>query len=200
MTADRPQGLPIEKLLQGVREAFIARADAVFDFDSGLKDVYARARLVNSRHSADPPAADWRTATADAVQRQIDRLASMLRLIDRGYSQTAFDHLQRAMELLFEIRAGWPDNRLSRSHLMSLMAMAADHVKVADAALRSHSKLSLAEAVQTKLNDLGPISVDPIDELETLRCLTQEALNADPPAARPRLNANRIWDRGQGNR
>lgn len=139
----------VEELLRAARAAFVARADAAYDFDAGLADVRTRARA--------------------SVYGHIDRLASMLTLVDRQGSNLAFDHVQRAREVLFELRSRVSDRRMSPTQRSVLLAQIGDHLMTADAILRSESGASLADAMQARLAELGPVPVDALGEFEALR-------------------------------
>ena len=139
----------VEELLRAARAAFVARADAEYDFDAGLADV--------------------RTRASASVYEHIDRLASMLTLVDRQDSNLAFDHVQRAREVLFELRSRMLDSRTSPARRAVLLAQIGDHLRTADAILRAEGGGSLADAMQARLADLGPVSVDALGEFEALR-------------------------------
>lgn len=142
-----------EERLRAARAAYIAQADATFDFDAGLAEVRARARA----------------SVDERVYEHVDRLASMLTLVDRQDSNLASDHVQRAREVLFEFRS-CPDQRAA------LLAQVGDHLTSADAILRAEGGGSLADAMQARLADLGPVPVDALGEFEALRTLVNASL------------------------
>src|SRR5581483_9049369 len=107
-----------------------------------------------------------------AICQQADRLASVLGLLDQGDAHLAFDHLQRARELVFAVRSIVSTaDRPYPERLAVLLARVAGHLDSADGLLRSQGWASLAQALRAGLGDLGPLCVDPYGELETLRAL-----------------------------
>jgi hypothetical protein len=155
-----PEQSDFEARLRAARAAFIAKADATFDFDAGLADVRARARA----------------SVDERVYELVDRLASMLTLVDRQDSNLAFDHVQRVREILFEFRSRLSDGRYTSNQRAALLAQVGDHLTSADAILRAEGGGSLADAMQARLADLGPVSVDALGEFEALRALVNAPL------------------------
>ncbi|MFC1408955.1 hypothetical protein ACEZCY_06615 [Streptacidiphilus sp. N1-12] len=191
MNSDRSGERGPEELCGEVRGAFIQRADGSFDFDAGLADVFARAGLERPAVAAAPASAPapstWRLGpgAVAAVCEQADRLTSVLGLFDQRVGPVAFDHLQCARELVFEFRsilstADQPDPE----RLAVLLARVGGHLDSADRLVRSQGSASLAEALRARLDDLGPVSVDPCGELEALRGLVVAALQ-DFPGSSP---------------
>jgi hypothetical protein len=192
MSFDEHSDREPDELFHEVREAFIQRADGSFDFDAGLADVFARAGLERLSAAAQPTPPTWRLGpgAVAAICEQADRLASILSLLDQGAAPLAFDHLQRARELVFEFRSivstadqPYPER------LAVLLARVAGHIDSADSLVRSQGSTSLAEALRGALGDLGPIFVDPCGELETLRGLASAAFRDSRD--RPGRNSHR---------
>ncbi|MFC1436290.1 hypothetical protein ACEZDB_37215 [Streptacidiphilus sp. N1-3] len=187
MNSDRSGERGPEELCGEVRGAFIQRADGSFDFEAGLADVFARAGLERPEAAAAPALATRRLGpgAVAAVCEQADRLTSVLSLFDQRVGPVASDHLQCARELVFEFRSilstvDQPDPE----RLAVLLARVGGHLDSADRLVRSQGSASLAEALRARLDDLGPVSVDPYGELETLRGLAVAALQ-DFPGSSP---------------
>ncbi|MBR7838984.1 hypothetical protein KDL01_37295 [Actinospica durhamensis] len=112
------------------RARFIARNDQSFDFPAGLADVFTRAVRAD-----------------DAICRQVDRLLSILSLLEpptgAGPSPAlapapspapAAEHVRQARELIIEFRsiiAATPRPHPDRARLGTLLASVSDHLESA---------------------------------------------------------------------
>lgn len=172
-----------DEFVRGVRDRYIERSDAAFDFAAGLADVYLRAGL-----PALPSAAD--------ICVRIDALASLLDVVER-LQGPASRHVRQAREGLFELRHAvttrprpWTGAGAGAGTEQLLHAVA-DHLDRADRFLREHSGMSLDELIRQCLGDVLDHPVDTASELRTLRGqvtgefgVAQSSASARPPRTR----------------
>lgn len=130
------------------RARFIARTDRSFDFPAGLADVFARAVRAD-----------------DAICRQVDRLLSILSLLEPPANATpapVAEHVRQARELIVEFRsivATTPRPHADRGRLGALLASVSDHLEsaaLADGVVLMTQLDQLREMVHGERTDPDP--------------------------------------------
>lgn len=165
MKRDKLAGHDVGQLFRVAREGFVARADSSFDFDAGLADVQARARAGSVGGG---PVVEYVTEAAmGPIRTQVDRLTSVLALVERHDSTLAVDHLRRAREILFEFRASASGGEVHPDLQVGMLGRIGDHITMAGRQMRT-SGGSLTAAVGEALRDLGDVAIDPVAEFEFL--------------------------------
>lgn len=177
MTEDRTHddGLDeTDEFVRGVRDRYIDRADASFDFAAGLADVYLRAGL-----PALPAAVD--------ISARIDTLASLLDAVER-LQVPASRQVRQAREGLFELRRAVTTRPRPWTGAGQLLHAVAGYLDRADRVLRDHSGTSLDEVIRQCLGDVLDHPVDIASEVRALRAqVTGEfGLPQGSASARPR--------------
>lgn len=168
MNSRKPEEHDADSRFKEARDAFVQRADASFDFESGLADIYARAALdaVPTPAGSVPPSWHIAPEAAAAVCRRADRLISILSLLEFEDGSLAFEHIQRARELTVEFRSIVSTAKKAHfDQLAALLTRALHHMETA-------SELEgppLSEILREKLVDIGSPHLDPCAELEALR-------------------------------
>ncbi|MFC1406767.1 MULTISPECIES: hypothetical protein [Streptacidiphilus] len=162
-----------DEFVRGVRDGYIARSDAVFDFAAGLADVHRRAGL-----------------TEGDLCARIDALASLLDAVERLQGPATGD-VRRAREGLFALRHAVTARPRPRAEVEQLLGTVADHLDRADRVLRDRRGMSLDGMIRQSLGDVLDRPVDTASELRTLRgrITAGFGLPQDGASARP-------WTRG----
>lgn len=186
---DDPQDLQdLDELVRTVRNRFVARSDAAFDFDAGLADVYARAGL--------PGPAPVPAGTAGDVCGRIDALASVLAAAVRpeAVRDLATSHVRRARDVLFQLRHAVATRTLSPAGAARLLRTVGDNLARAERILQDRDGMSLDDAVRHHLRDLGDLPVDTSSQLRALReqvtALLGSTSGPGPVGFRPRDRAD----------
>jgi hypothetical protein len=152
MTPDRDDRA-LDELLQAVRDRFIARSDASFDFEAGLADVRERAGLPFARVPARriPPGRGPLSAAVALVCEHVEDLVVVLDcvLLSGPLPDLAGSQIQRAAEILLRLRDDVAAGTASLTDAGSAMATARDALSQADLILRVERGVSLPEALAT---------------------------------------------------
>lgn len=150
MTADRDDHV-LDELLRAIRDRFIARSDASFDFEAGLADVRERADLTFARVPARrvPPGRGPLTAAVALVCEHVEDLVVALGclVLSGPLPDLVGSQIQQATEVLLRLRDEVAAGTMSLMDAGSAMAAARDALSQADLILRVEYGLSLPEAL-----------------------------------------------------
>jgi hypothetical protein len=187
MTPDRDDR-ELDELLRAVRDRFITRTDASFDFDAGLADVRERADLPFARVPAwrIPPGRGPLTAAVALVCEHVEDLVVALDclllvgplpdLVGSHIQQaTVMFHIQQATEVLLRLREEVAAGTISPIDAGLAVAAARDALSQADLILRVEDGRSLPEVLAP---DTSPAAGQLDAVLRTLEHEVSEALAA----------------------
>lgn len=151
----------IEKLVRAAQGRFVARADATFDFDAGLADIYRRAGLELAPRPASRPQGPGPRSAA-AAREHIDDLIMSLESITLPAREpdVATRHLQRATEILADLRRNLARGSVGGLQAQVALGRAGHVLDQADAALRAERGLSLDDALHHGGRDSGELGLD----------------------------------------
>jgi hypothetical protein len=148
MTPDRDDR-ELDELLRAVRDRFIARSDASFDFEAGLADVRERAGLPFARVPARriPPGRGPLSAAVALVCEHVEDLVVSLDcvLLSGPLSDLVGSQIQRATEVLLRLRDDVAAGSASLIDAGSAMATAREALSQADLILRVEHGVSLPD-------------------------------------------------------
>jgi hypothetical protein len=158
MTPDRDDR-ELDELLQLVRDRFIARSDASFDFEAGLADVRERAGLPFARVRArrTPPGRGPLSAAVALVCEHVEDLVVALdcMLLSGPLSDLVGSQIQRATEVLLRLRDDVAAGTASLIDAGSAMATARDALSQTDLILRVEHGVSLPDVLAAGLGGAG---------------------------------------------
>ena len=140
-----------DDLVRSWRRSFITANDAQFDFRSGLADVYERAGREGARVPAGPasggggPAADAVAAVCGHIDEFVAVLGQVLLAETPQY--LIGSHVQRAAEVLLQVREHVADGSMSPAVVADVFAVARDALGRADLIVTAERGESLDQAL-----------------------------------------------------
>jgi hypothetical protein len=171
-----------DQWIQGALDAEVAQMDAVFDFEAGLTEVYARAGLVRPRAAESPfqgaaeSSGDVTGGTGGAVRAVVEHIEMLDALLGAVTSseeeispQLGVLYLKMARQFLLQLRMGLTGRRLTRVRAIQLVDTIEHDLGETDKILRAQQGLSLHDAVRTRIGELRDVGGDVNQQVQRLR-------------------------------
>lgn len=190
----------LDELLRAVRDRFITRSDAGFDFETGLADVRERADLPYARVRARriPPGRGPLSAAVALVCEHVEDLVVALDclLLSGPQSDLVGSQIQRATEVLLRLRDDVTAGAASLTGAGSALATVRDVLCQADLILRVEHGMSLPETLAPDASPLvdyaGPGDrADGPDQLDALLSELEQEISAALTMPDPHLPDDR---------
>jgi hypothetical protein len=178
---DRRDGADVDfdQWIQGALDAEVAQMDAVFDFEAGLTEVYARAGLAGPRAVESPfqgaaeSSGDVIGGTVRAVVEHIEMLDALLGAVTSSEEeispQLGVMYLKMARQFLLQLRMGLTGRCLTRVRAIQLVDTIEHDLGETDKILRAQQGLSLHDAVRTRIGELRDVGGDVNEQVRRLR-------------------------------